>query len=299
MSSWRNTPNSPYAEAAQELIDKLFQELDQDASKHVAKSKKQGEPPPETKLEKPPLKVPDAPAKPPQPPPKQPAGIPEMVLVAGGTFQMGSKDEFYKEEPVHQVTIPSFYLGKYPVTFEEYDRFCEATNCEKPADEGWGRGRRPVIHVSWEDAQAYCDWLSSESGQAFRLPSEAEWEFAGKGGIHSKGYKYAGSNELDKVAWYYKNSGNKTHPVGEKAANELGLHDMSGNVWEWCADTWHENYKGAPDDGKAWTSGGDNSLRALRGGSWDSNYDDLRLANRGIDDPLDRYYDGGFRVARH
>ncbi|MFN0033553.1 MAG: formylglycine-generating enzyme family protein [Saprospiraceae bacterium] len=174
---------------------------------------------------------------------------PEMVFVKGGTFLMGS-DEDESEKPIHPVTVPSFWMGKYPVTFEEYDAFCNLTGREKASDNGWGRGLRPAINVSWQDAQEYCQWLSEKTGEQYRLPSEAEWEFGARGGTLSKGYKFAGSNDLEKVGWYDENSKNETHPVGEKAANELGLHDMSGNVWEWIEDdwNWNENYSYLPTD---------------------------------------------------
>ena len=157
-----------------------------------------------------------------------PAG-PEMVFVEGGTFQMGST-EYDHEKPIHAVTVPSFWMGKYPVTFKEYDAYCAHTGKEKPKDQGWGRGTRPVICVSWHDAQEYCGWLSEQTGKNYRLPSEAEWEYAARGGNVSKGSKFIGGNEPNKVAWYAANSKRKTQPVGQLAANELGLHDLSGNV---------------------------------------------------------------------
>ena len=222
---------------------------------------------------------------------------PEMVFVEGGTFKMGS-NEYDTGKPIHDVTVPSFWIGKYPVTFGEYDLFCAETKRDKPGDNKWGKGRRPVIHVSWHDAEAYCVWLSKKTGKKYRLPGEAEWEFAARGGILSKGYKYAGNNDLDRVAWHSGNSGGKTQPVGEKEPNELGLYDMSGNVWEWCADHWHDNYKDAPKDGSAWTSGGDLSGRVLRGGSWSVSdiYCQVSVRNRNY--PVSRGNDSGFRLAQ-
>ena len=222
---------------------------------------------------------------------------PEMVFVEGGTFKMGGNDRD-SEKPIHDVKVPSFWIGKYPVTFGEYEAFCSETNRDKPVDRGWGRGRRPVINVSWHDAEAYCEWLSGKTGKKYRLPSEAEWEFAARGGILSKGYKYAGNNDPDRVAWHSGNSGGKTQPVGEKEPNELGLYDMSGNVWEWCADHWHDNYEDAPKDGSAWTSGGDLSGRVLRGGSWD--FDDYvcQVSVRYWNYPNDWVNGTGFRLAQ-
>ncbi|MBC7776495.1 MAG: SUMF1/EgtB/PvdO family nonheme iron enzyme [Phycisphaerae bacterium] len=241
-------------------------------------------------------------------------GGPEMVFVEGGNFQMGS-DEDDSEKPIHRVSVPSFWMGKYPITFDEYDAFCSDNGKEKPKDQSWGRGRQPVINVYWEDAQEYCKWLSEKTGAQYHLPSEAEWEFAARGGTLSKGYKFAGGNNVDEVAWYWENSGEKkmsgewnwdniqknnckTHPVGEKRTNELGLHDMSGNVWEWCADAWHENYEGAPADGSAWMTGGEQERAVLRGGSWNLNDTLCRVAYRTRSNRTNRHFSGGFRVAR-
>ena len=131
--------------------------------------------------------------------------------------------------------------------------------------------RYPIIGVSWQNAIAYCRWLSEVTGQSYRLPSEAEWEFAARGGTQSGGYRYAGSNKLEEVGWYNHNSHSQTKPVGLKLPNELGIYDMSGNVWEWCADYWHDNYDSAPADGSAWLGEEENTRRVIRGGSWFNN----------------------------
>lgn len=222
---------------------------------------------------------------------------PEMIFVEGGRFVMGSNED-ENAKPPHPVTVPSFWMGKYPVTFDEYDAFCAQTGKEKPADEGLGRGRKPVINVTWEDAQAYCKWLSRQTGAQYRLPSEAEWEFAARGGTASKGFKYSGSNNLDEVGWYRINSEQTPHPVGEKKANEIGLQDMSGNVWEWCQDSWHHNYKDAPEDGSAWLAGGTPASAILRGGSWVGNDDNCHSAYREAVAPSKSSVSNGFRVAR-
>ncbi len=190
--------------------------------------------------------------------------IPEMVFIKGGTFQMGSNDGKRNEKPVHSVTISNFYMSKYEVTFAEYDVFCEATGLEKPHDEGWGRGNHPVINVSWNDAVAYCKWLSKETGKNYSLPTESEWEYvAGGGRIHQK---WAGTNNektLTDYAFYGSNAEYKTHPVGSKKPNRFGLYDMSGNVWEWCSD-WYGVYPNSlQKDPKGGTSGSD---RVNRGG---------------------------------
>ncbi|MDX2285798.1 MAG: SUMF1/EgtB/PvdO family nonheme iron enzyme [Bacteroidia bacterium] len=228
------------------------------------------------------------------------AGIlPEMLLIQGGSFRMGS-EAYDHEKPIHPVTLGDFYLGKYPVTFDEYDAYCEAARREKPQDEGWGRGKRPVINVSWEDAQRYCQWLSEQTGQRWRLPTEAEWEYAAGGGTSIR-TTWAGTSEENKLkdyAWYHVNSGGATHPVGEKQPNGLGLYDMSGNVWEWCEDDWHNSYQGGPDDGRAWVDNPRGARRVSRGGSWDYVPVLARVSYRRNWNPGRRYRNLGFRLAR-
>jgi formylglycine-generating enzyme required for sulfatase activity len=207
---------------------------------------------------------------------------PEMVVLQGGAFlmgdveAMGGKDEL----PVHIVHIcRQFAIGKYPVTFGEYHKFCLDTGRGLVRDH-WGRDRQPVFYVSWYDAVAYCDWLSTQTGETYRLPSEAEWEYAARGGPRHE--IWAGTSEVSEVgeyAWCAENSEGQAHPVGEKRPNSFGLYDMSGNVWEWLEDCWNENYEGAPSDGSAWLSGKCN-VRVLRGGSWYFYWEDARCADR-------------------
>jgi len=227
---------------------------------------------------------------------------PEMVVIPAGSFTMGDLwgDGWEDEKPTHQVTIPrNFAIGKNEVTFEEYDQFAKSTGRKLLDDKGWGRSQRPVINVSWDDAVAYAEWLSQQTGKRYRLPAEAEWEYAARSG--GKEEKWAGTsdeNQLGAYAWYDANSGGKTHPVGEKKPNGLGLYDMSGNVREWVEDCNHGTYEGAPDDGSAWTSG-DCGLRVIRGGSW-GGYTPraLRSANRDRSFPVNRYYAIGFRLVQ-
>ncbi len=227
-----------------------------------------------------------------------------MVIVKGGTFQMGS-NESSDEKPIHSVTVSDFYIGKYEVTFEEYDKFCDATSRTKPNDEGWGRGKQPVINVSWYDATAYCEWLSKQSGQKYRLPTEAEWEYAARGGNKSSGYTYSGSNTVSNVAWYRINSYDKgsshsdygTHVVGTKNANKLGIYDMSGNVWEWCSDWYDSGYYSSSSSNNP-TGASSGSSRVLRGGSWYSIASRCRVANRDYYRPPGSSNGSGFRVAR-
>ncbi len=216
-----------------------------------------------------------------------------LVKVKGGTFQMGdvNNEGYNTEKPVHTVKLTyDYWIGKYAVTFREYDTFCAATSRSVPDDDGWGRGQRPVIWVIWNDAIGYCNWLSEKEGIAkaydsngnlldrngnittdikqvkgYRLPTEAEWEYAARGGQKTNGYKYAGSDDLNEVVWYDDNSDRQTHPVGEKKGNELGLYDMTGNVWEWCHD-WYGVYASRTQTNPTGPSSG--SRRVLRGGSW-------------------------------
>lgn len=220
----------------------------------------------------------------------------EMVLVKGGSFQMGS-NVYDWEKPIHTVTLPDFYIGKYEVTQKQWRDIMGSAPAEL---EFPGCDQCPVERVSWDDVQLFLQKLNAKyPGHNYRLPSEAEWEYAARGGQQSKGYTYAGSNKLEEVAWYDVNSGNKTHPVGRKKANELGLYDLSGNVWEWCADLWHEDYSGAPKDGSAWLTAGDQQRRVLRGGSWGSYSLNCRSASRHWDYSTDRDNYIGLRLARH
>jgi formylglycine-generating enzyme required for sulfatase activity len=224
---------------------------------------------------------------------------PEMVVIPAGSFQMGSNKGNDDEKPVHSVRLKSFALGRYPVTFDEYDQFAEAIGKPKPNDNGWGLGKRPVINVSWDDAIAYAKWLSVATGKLFRLPTEAEWEYAARVGTTSN-YYWDGEGEAKDFAWFSENSEAKTQVVGQKKPNTFGLYDMSGNAWEWVQDCWHENYDKAPGDGLAWQAqnNGDCSRRVLRGGSWHSTPDRLRSATRLGNIPDFRNLNIGFRLAQ-
>lgn len=208
---------------------------------------------------------------------------PEMVIVPAGSFKMGDVQGLGNdnEKPVHTVQIPKpFAMGRYQVTFEEYDRFAQATRRELPNDNKWGRDRRPVIYVSWNGAMQYAKWLSEHTGTRYRLPTEAEWEYAARSG--GKDETWAGTSqepELGAFAWYNANSGDKTQPVGSKKPNALGLYDMAGNVWEWVQDSWHDDYKGAPTNGAAWE---DKTVgqRVIRGGPWNGRPELLRSSFR-------------------
>ena len=228
--------------------------------------------------------------------------MPEMVEIPAGRFRMGcvsGRSCESNEKPVHSVRIESFEMSKYEVTFEEYDAFTDATGRERAYDQGWGRGRRPIINVSWHDAVAYTQWLSSQTGERYRLPSEAEWEYAARAGSTTK---YSWGNDIGRNRANCDGCGSrwddeKTAPVGSFRANRWGLYDVHGNVWEWVQDCWNESYRGAPTDGSAWERG-DCSRRVLRGGSWYTLRRNLRAAIRNRLTSGDRYYSFGFRIAR-
>ena len=227
---------------------------------------------------------------------------PEMVEIPGGSFRMGcvsGRDCNDDEQPVHEVRVEAFELGKYEVTFEEYDRFTATTGRAWADDEGLGRGRRPVINVLWEDAVAYTRWLSGQTGERYRLPSEAEWEYAVRAGTETA-YSWGneiGSNRANCDGCGRQWDGVQTAPVGSFSPNGWGLHDLHGNVLEWVQDCWNGSYQGAPTNGSAWESG-DCSLRVLRGGSWIFRPRYLRSASRLRGTTANRIDLIGFRVAR-
>ncbi len=219
----------------------------------------------------------------------------DLILVEGGAFQMGSKDEeaFEDEQLVHQVQVPDFYLGKYPVTQALWKAVMGGDN--NPSN--FQGDNRPVERVSWEDAHEFLKKLNELTNQTYRLPTESEWEYAACGGTKSQGFKYAGSNKLKDVGWYDKNSYGETKPVGLKYPNELGLYDMSGNVYEWIEDDWHGNYDGAPTDGTAWLAVDRGSDRVVRGGGWGDGARGCRVSCRGNTGATGRGNDLGFRLA--
>jgi formylglycine-generating enzyme required for sulfatase activity len=251
---------------------------------------------------------------------------PEMVTIPPGRFVMGSprNEEGHqrREGPQREVNVShAFALGKYPVTFAEWDAAIAAgAKLPRPGDQGWGRDRRPVINVSWEDAQAYIGWLNRTAGASpassapaggdasgpYRLPSEAEWEYACRAGTTTP-FSFGATISTEQANYngnYTYRSGKKgeyrrkTTPVDSFPANAFGLYDMHGNVWEWCEDAWRENYIDAPADSSTWTGSGASSSRVLRGGSWNADPQILRSANRGGNTLTIRNNNNGFRVAR-
>ena len=229
---------------------------------------------------------------------------PEMVVVPAGTFLMGSpkteQARYGNEGPQHEVTIAKpFVIGRYAVTFDEYDRFVRATDQRLPNDASWGQGARPVINVSWEEAVTYSQWLSKQTGQSYRLPTEAEWEYAARAGSETA---YWWGNDIVPNRANCSGCGSpwdnqQTAPVGSFPPNPLGLYEVLGNVWEWVQDCWNGRYRDAPTDGTAWMSG-DCSRRVIRGGSWSIQPRHIRSASRHWEGVDNRFSFLGFRLVR-
>jgi len=221
---------------------------------------------------------------------------PEMVFVKGGTFTMGATSEQgfdaeSDEKPAHNVTLSDYYIGKYEITQAQW----KAVMGNNPSNFEGYPPYYPVERVSWNDVQEYIKKLNQLTGKTYRLPTEAEWEYAARGGSKRKGYKYSGNYTLSGVAWYYENSNRKTHPIGIKKLNELGIYDMSGNVWEWCSD-WYASdyYSSSPQTNPQGPSSG--SSRVIRGGSWDNFAGSCRVSFRGYVQPDRRRDNLGFRL---
>lgn len=219
----------------------------------------------------------------------------QMVSVQGGAFIMGctaeqGSDCYDGESPAHRVSLSSFSIGKYPVTQKQW-REVMGTNPSRFA----GCDNCPVENVSWHDAQTFINRLNEKSGQKYRLPTEAEWEYAARGGNMSRGYRFSGSNTISSVAWYDSNSAKSTHAVGDKQPNELGIYDMSGNVWEWCED-WHGAYSSNAQTNPKGPSSG--TGRIARGGCWFNLARTCRVSNRYSSDPNAKERFLGFRVAQ-
>lgn len=252
-------------------------------------------------------------------------GVIDLIYVKGGSFEMGSDKGESDEKPIHNITLSNYFIGKYEVTVGQFRKFITATDYKTSADINGGsylwngnqwklqpgvnwecdalgfkrpetEDNHPVIHVSWTDALEYTKWLSSVTGKAFRLPTEAEWEFAARGGMSSNGYTYAGSNDINQVAWSLDNKSTQTFPVGKKQPNELGIYDMTGNVWEWCNDWYDADYYAkSPSMNPQGSKSG--LFKVIRGGSWGgvSNFNRVTFRYRYF--PGNRGKFNGFRVA--
>ncbi len=223
--------------------------------------------------------------------------LPEMIEVKGGSFEMGSFDGYIEDRPTHFVKLNDFRICKYEVTVKQYKDFCLATNKPFPSNTLWAwKDDHPMVNVSWKDTNSYCEWLSKLLGRKYRLPTEAEWEYAARGGNKSNNYLYAGSNTAEEVGWFGGNTNlisQETRPIGQKKPNELGIYDMSGNVWEWCSD-WYETYTtDIQTNPKGPTTG---KMKIMRGGSWFDFVVFLRTTRRYPFDPENVYYGTGFRI---
>jgi len=245
---------------------------------------------------------------------------PKLVVVPSGEFVMGPSPneplQFDREKPLHKVKIGKpFAISQYEITFGEYDQFVKDTSYRRPSDKGWGtahwgRGNMPVFDVSWHEAQRYVEWLSEQTGKTYRLPSEAEWEYAARAGtttafstgecIDTEQANYHGRYEFGDCPLSPTYRG-KTTPVGSFKPNAWGLYDVHGNMFEWTLDCWHPSYIGAPDNGSAWLNRGHDAnckRRVLRGGSWSGRPVDIRSANRSHNDANFKSIFIGFRVVR-
>lgn len=225
-----------------------------------------------------------------------------MVYVEGGTFLMGATEEQGQdvsdvELPVHEVTLNDFYIGKYEITQAQWTAVMGTTLSEIIEEYGYtpyGIGDGHAMYdITWVESYIFCERLSERTGKTYRLPTEAEWEYAARGGQHADGTMYAGSNDIDEVAWYQKNSDTVVHPVGQKKPNGLGLYDMSGNVWEWCMD-WYTAYPSEAQVNPRGPLQGKN--RVIRGGYWNGVANSGRVSSRGSYEPGYRNFSRGFRV---
>lgn len=235
---------------------------------------------------------------------------PIFITVKGGSFTMG--DTFNTTEnnknlpphllglPTHKVKLSPFKISKTEVTVAQYRNYCKATGKEMPDEPKWGwQENAPIVNVSWHDAMDYCEWLSKILNQKISLPTEAQWEYAARGGLKSENHKYSGSNTITKVAWFNDNSDKTTHVVASKQSNELGLYDMTGNVWEWCLDWYNKDYyKNSPELNPENTVKNERQRKVVRGGAW-SDFDSFSFINfRNSCKPLDTLNLVGFRVVK-
>jgi len=216
----------------------------------------------------------------------------EVIFVEGGSFRMGSNRGAQDELPIHEVVLSDYYIGKYEVTQAQWDAVMLQDRNIRYFE---GCDSCPVERVSWNNVQNFIRKLNEITGKDYRLPTEAEWEYAARGGKLSKGYKYSGSNKADSVAWTDGNSDNRVHPVGQKKPNELGIYDMSGNVYEWCSDWYdYEYYSVSPKNNPQGPEAG--TKRVIRGGSWFFDRAGIRVAERDSGNPDYRYGYVGFRI---
>lgn len=220
-----------------------------------------------------------------------------MMYISEGIFLMGTENGRADEAPAHTVLVPAFKIMAHELTWEQYQPCIDDGVCTSGSDEGWGKDKRPVINVSWHDVQTYIAWLNKKTGKSYRLPSEAEWEYAARAGTQAE---YSWGNSIGRNQANCDGCGSlwdnvKTAPIGSFKPNQFGLYDVHGNVWEWTQDCWNPNYQGAPSNGQAWETGICDA-RVLRGGSWGFEPDSLRSASRIMFSAAGRYSDFGFRL---
>lgn len=225
---------------------------------------------------------------------------PILIPLPAGSFVMGNNSDDPSEKPAHSVSLPhAFAIGKYAVTVAQWNACVDAGACQRLSSEANGAGNMPARDVSWDDAQQYAKWLAKVTGKPYRLPSEAEWEYADRAGTTTR---YWWGDQMRKGNANCKDCGDPWHPdapvsVGSFAANPFGLYDMNGGVWEWVSDCWHNNYKSAPSDGRSWDES-NCQARVIRGGSWRTGANYMLTSTRFKYDTSVRYSENGFRVAR-
>lgn len=225
--------------------------------------------------------------------------FPEMIKIDGGAFQMGDNHYigFDDEMPLHTVFVNTYEIGKTEVTVAQWRYYCKQNNLEMPPPPDWGwHDDHPITNILWKEAVAYCKWLSNTKKEAYRLPTEAEWEYAAKGGVKVKGYKYSGSQWIDTVAWYSGNSNKTTHPVARKMPNELGIYDMTGNAWEWCLDVVARVYSVRSATNPLEKN--ESANRVVKGGAFIYNNSVCRTAYRFETSIADRRIEIGLRVVK-
>ncbi|PWA06420.1 formylglycine-generating enzyme family protein [Flavobacterium psychrotolerans] len=229
----------------------------------------------------------------------QSQGLHEMITIPAGTFLMGdnSPEGEKDEQPIHMVSLSSFSIADKETSVKQWKSFCTETRKKMPMTPEWGwDDNNPIVNITWEEAVSYTEWLSDKTGRNFRLPTEAEWEYAAKGGILARGYKYSGGKSLELVGWGKANSEGRTNAVGTKMPNEIGLYDMSGNTYEWCFD-WYSDYSDGNQTNPVVTEPVAKKCHIIRGGSWRDVAQFSRVSNRYFSAVSKGNYIG-FRVVR-
>ena len=225
---------------------------------------------------------------------------PEFVKIKGGTFTIGDNISDRKnEKPARKISVSEFSMSKTQITVAQYKKYCSERNVEMPMEPAWGWiNDHPIVNVKWSDARNYCSWLRTVLNKNVMLPSEAQWEFAARGGENEKQYKHSGGKKMNSLGWYKKNSKGSTHPVKQKQPNTLGLYDMNGNVWEWCMDWYDPNYYSKLSSSKDPENKdvGDKKSKAVRGGGWDSDSETCTVTHRKGYMTRSSFDDRGFRV---